>query len=122
MLSGRQSRPPVAVLCGAARTGLGGGAPSVPQPLVEVGRKPILWHVIQIYLSQGFDNFALLTGFRGEMIERFVASEVWPESADVRCVDTGADTPTGGRLRRAAHLMAPGTVCVTYADGVADID
>jgi glucose-1-phosphate cytidylyltransferase len=110
------------ILCGGAGTRLREHAPSIPKPLVEIGGKPILWHVVQIYLAQGFSDFVLLTGFRGGMIERFVASERWPHSAALRCLATGVDTPTGGRLRQATDVVDGQTVCVTYADGVADID
>jgi glucose-1-phosphate cytidylyltransferase len=79
--------------------------------------------VIQIYIAQGFSDFLLLTGFRAELIEDFVDAETWPGAARMRCIETGTDTPTGGRLRRAAEMLGgEGTVCVTYADGVADID
>ena len=114
--------PPVVILCGGAGTRLRAEVPSLPKPLVEVGGRPILWHVAQIYLAQGFREFLLLTGFRAEAIERFVAGERWPQDASIRCLSTGADTPTGGRLRQAAAELPEGTVCVTYADGVADVD
>ena len=94
----------------------------LPKPLVEIGGRPILWHVIQIYLVQGFRHFRLLTGYRGEQIEDFVAAESWPEGAEVSCLDTGPETPTGGRLHQAAPLLDSEPVCVTYADGVADLD
>lgn len=94
----------------------------LPKPLVEIGGRPILWHVIQIFLVQGFRRFVLLTGHRHEEIEAFVASEHWPEGSEMRCLDTGEDTPTGGRLHRAAGQLDGDPVCVTYADGVADLD
>jgi glucose-1-phosphate cytidylyltransferase len=115
-------KPSVAILCGGRGTRLQEHTQSIPKPLVEIGGRPIVWHVIQIYIAQGFERFFLLTGYRGEQIEEFVAGESWPERVDVRCVDTGRDTPTGGRLRRAADALGHGTVCATYADGVADID
>lgn len=93
----------------------------LPKPLVEIGGRPILWHVIQIYLVQGFRRFQLLTGHRGEEIDAFVAAQSWPPGAEVNCLDTGEDTPTGGRLHRAAALLDSDPVCVTYADGVADL-
>jgi glucose-1-phosphate cytidylyltransferase len=96
--------------------------PAVPKPLVEIGGRPILWHVIQIYLAHGFRRFLLLTGHRGEQIEAFAERERWPEGTELRCLDTGADTPTGGRLHRARRELDSEPVCVTYADGVADID
>jgi glucose-1-phosphate cytidylyltransferase len=116
------ARPPVAILCGGRGTRLQRGTQSIPKPLVEIGGRPILWHVIQIYAVQGFRDFLLLTGYRGELIEEFVAAAPWPEGVRVRCVDTGLDTPTGGRLHAARDALRGGTACVTYADGVADID
>lgn len=89
---------------------------------MEVGGRPILWHVLEIYRAQGFSEFLLLTGFRGEAIERSVESQSWAQDTSVRCLSTGVNTPTGGRLRQAAELLGPGTVCVSYADGVADVD
>jgi glucose-1-phosphate cytidylyltransferase len=97
-------------------------APSIPKPLVEIGGRPIVWHVIQLYLAQGFSEVALLTGFRADAIERFVGAQRWPPAARVRCLKTGTNTPTGGRLRQAAEVLDSPTLCVTYADGVADID
>jgi glucose-1-phosphate cytidylyltransferase len=93
----------------------------IPKPLVEIGGRPILWHVVQIYLAHGFRDVVLLTGYRGDQIARFVARASWPPDAVVRCLDTGEDTPTGGRLHRAAEVLGGG-FCATYADGVADID
>jgi glucose-1-phosphate cytidylyltransferase len=93
----------------------------VPKALVEIGGRPILWHVIGIYATQGFERFLLATGYLGEAVEGFVAAEAWPEGVTVECVDTGLDTPTGGRIVRLADRL-DGTFCVTYADGVADID
>ncbi len=114
--------PSVAILCGGRGTRLQEHARSIPKPLVEIGGKPILWHVIQIYLAQGFRRFLLLTGHHGQLIEQFARREAWPAGAIVECLDTGADTPTGGRLRRARAALAEERFCATYADGVADID
>ena len=116
------SKPTVAILCGGRGTRLQEHTQSIPKPLVEIGGRPIVWHVIQIYIAQGFDRFLLLTGYRGEQIEAFVAAQSWPAGVDVRCLDTGRDTPTGGRLHRAAAALGEDTFCATYADGVADID
>jgi len=110
------------ILCGGRGTRLQGRAPSLPKPMVEIGGRPILWHVIQIYLAQGFRRFLLLTGHRGEQISRFVDRQTWPADASVNCLDTGADTPTGGRLYLAADHLDGADFCLTYADGVADID
>jgi glucose-1-phosphate cytidylyltransferase len=114
--------PQVAILCGGRGTRLQEHAPSLPKPLVEIGGRPILWHVLQIHLAQGFRRFLLLTGYQAEAIERFVGESEWPRDASVECVHTGVDTPTGGRMRRAAKLLGAERFCLSYADGVADID
>ncbi|MGO9885921.1 MAG: sugar phosphate nucleotidyltransferase [Solirubrobacteraceae bacterium] len=112
----------MAILCGGRGTRLQEHTRSIPKPMVEIGGRPILWHVIQIYLAQGFRSFLLLTGYRGEQIEQFVAAERWPADAEIRCLDTGADTPTGGRVHLAAAELEGSDFCLTYADGVANID
>ena len=88
----------VAILCGGRGTRLQEHSPEVPKPLVEIGGRPILWHVIQIYAAQGYRRFLLLCGYRGEQIEAFARETYWPEGVEVRCVDTGA----GHADRRAA--------------------
>ena len=89
---------PVAILCGGRGTRLQEHTHAIPKALVEIGGKPILWHVVRIYAAQGFRRFLLLTGYLGEMIEEFVATSPWPEPVEIECVDTGLDTPTGGRI------------------------
>jgi glucose-1-phosphate cytidylyltransferase len=113
---------PVAILCGGRGTRLQERTHAIPKALVEIGGHPILWHVIRIYAEHGFRRFLLLTGYRGEMIEEFCASQVWPEGVEVECLDTGIETPTGGRVARAASRLGAGTFALTYSDGVADID
>ena len=95
---------------------------SLPKALVEIGAKPILWHVIGIYAAQGFERFLLTTGYLGEMVREFAGAEEWPEGVSVECVATGVDTPTGGRIALLGERLAGGTFCATYADGVADVD
>lgn len=116
------AKPPVVILCGGRGTRLRERTATIPKPLVEIGDKPILWHVIGIYAAQGFDRFLLATGYLGEAIEEFVQGAVWPGDVSVQCVDTGVDTPTGGRIAALAERLGGGTFCATYADGVADID
>jgi glucose-1-phosphate cytidylyltransferase len=115
-------KPPVVILCGGRGTRLREKTESVPKPLVEIGGRPILWHVIGIYAAQGFDRFLLATGYLGDQIKRFVAEERWPAPVTVECVDTGVDTPTGGRIAALGERLGDGTFCATYADGVADVD
>ncbi|HEV2727663.1 MAG TPA: sugar phosphate nucleotidyltransferase [Solirubrobacterales bacterium] len=115
-------KPPVVILCGGRGTRLRERTESVPKALVEIGGRPILWHVIQIYAAQGFDRFLLATGYMGEAVEEFAAAERWPEGVRVEAVDTGLDTPTGGRVAALADRLGDECFCATYADGVADID
>jgi glucose-1-phosphate cytidylyltransferase len=114
--------PPVAILCGGRGTRLQEHAREIPKPLVEIGGMPIIWHVIQLYAAQGFTRFLLATGYRGELIERFAAQCQWPHGVQVRCLDTGLDTPTGARLKLLAPYLDVARFCATYADGLADID
>jgi glucose-1-phosphate cytidylyltransferase len=118
----RADKPTVVILCGGRGTRLRARGSSLPKPLMEIGGRPILWHVINIYLAQGFRRFLLLTGYRGEQVEAFIAGERWPAGAEIRCLQTGVDTPTGGRLHRAATSLDEERFCLAYADGVADID
>jgi glucose-1-phosphate cytidylyltransferase len=114
--------PPVVILCGGRGTRLQEHARELPKPLVEIGGLPIVFHVIELYARQGFTRFLLATGYRGELIERFVAERDWPAGVHVQCVDTGLDTPTGGRVKRLEQLLHRELFCLTYADGLADID
>jgi glucose-1-phosphate cytidylyltransferase len=104
----------VLILCGGRGTRLNGER---PKPLIEIGGRPILWHVMSIYAAQGFEDFLLLTGHQAEAVAEWARSAPWR----VECVDTGADTPTGGRVHRVRERL-DSTFCLTYADGVADID
>jgi glucose-1-phosphate cytidylyltransferase len=117
------SRPPVVILCGGRGTRLQEHTQEIPKPLVEIGGMPIVWHVIQLYAVQGFRRFLLATGYKGELIERFVATHEWPEGVEVECVDTGPQTQTGGRIKLLEpRLAGEDLFCATYADGLADID
>jgi glucose-1-phosphate cytidylyltransferase len=115
-------KPPVVILCGGRGTRLKERTELIPKALVEIGGRPIVWHVVHIYIAHGFERFLLLTGYRGEQIGAFARAEVWPADVEIRCVATGEDTPTGGRLYQAAELLDGADCCVTYADGVSDID
>lgn len=77
----------VVILCGGRGTRLQEHTQAIPKPLVEIGGRPIVWHVVQIYAAQGFRRFVLATGYRGEQIEAFAESHAWPEGVSVRCVD-----------------------------------
>jgi len=115
-------RPPVVILCGGRGTRLQEHTQEIPKPLVEIGGMPIVWHVVQLYAAQGFRRFLLATGYKGELIERFVAECEWPEGVSVECAETGLQTQTGGRIKLLQSQLAGEPFCATYADGVADID
>jgi glucose-1-phosphate cytidylyltransferase len=116
-------KPIVVILCGGRGTRLQEHAQAVPKPLIEVGGRPIVWHVMHMYLAHGFRRFLLLTGYLAEQVEAFAAAALWPADAQIACLDTGTDTPTGERVRRAAPALAQEErFCLTYADGLADID
>ncbi|MDQ6812044.1 MAG: sugar phosphate nucleotidyltransferase [Actinomycetota bacterium] len=116
-------RPPVVILCGGRGTRLQEHTQEIPKPLVEIGGIPILWHVIQLYAAQGFRRFLLATGYKGELIERFVQAHGWTPGLQVQCIDTGLETQTGGRIKLLEPMLgSEQTLCATYADGVADID
>jgi glucose-1-phosphate cytidylyltransferase len=113
---------PVVILCGGRGTRLREATQTIPKPLVEIGGRPILWHVIRIYAHQGFTRFVLCLGHKGELIEEFVRNDGLPEGLTIECVQTGEETPTGGRIARVRDRLGGARFCATYADGVADID
>lgn len=107
---------PVAILCGGRGTRL--GQSSVPKALIEIGGRPILWHLMMLYAAQGFDRFILCLGHGADWIrEAFGAPRPW----QVEFVDTGLETTKAGRLKRIEPLVQ-GTFMATYADGLARID
>ena len=112
----------VVILCGGRGTRLREHSESIAKPLVEIGGRPILWHVVRIYAVYGWRRFVLCLGHKAEQIERFAAAAMWPDGVEVTCVDTGEDTPTGGRIALVRDRLGEQTFCATYADGVADID
>src|SRR4051812_1144153 len=116
------SLPPVVILCGGRGTRLQEHAVELPKPLVEIGGRPILWHVIQLFVVQGARRFLLAGGYRCELIAEFARDGDWPAGVEVECVDTGVDPPTGGRIHRLRDHVDGATFMATYADGVADVD
>jgi glucose-1-phosphate cytidylyltransferase len=110
--------------------------------MIEIGHRPILWHIMKIYAAHGITDFVVCLGYKGYVIKEFFANyylhacdvtfdlarnavEVHQSSAEpwrVTLVDTGDDTMTGGRLARVFDYVADGDFCLTYGDGVADID
>ena len=113
---------PVLILCGGRGTRLQHQEAGIPKALVEIGGMPIVWHVAQCYLAAGFRKIWLLTGYLGDQIEGFASNAQWPEGAVVECIATGTDTPTGGRVAAVAEKLGSSEFCLTYGDGVSDID
>jgi glucose-1-phosphate cytidylyltransferase len=110
------------VLCGGRGTRLQAAEPDLPKPLVEVGGLPIVWHVASIFAAQGVRRLLLLTGYKSELVEEFAARAEWPRGLRVECVDTGPDTPTGGRIHAVRERIGTAPFFATYGDGVADVD
>lgn len=121
-MSPARRREPVAVLCGGRGARLQEHTHAIPKALVEIGGRPILWHVLRIYAAHGFGRFLLLCGYRGEMIAEFADAAELPDGTAIECIDTGLDTPTGGRVAAVAERLEGGTFALGYADGVADVD
>ena len=122
MAASSAAEVPVAILCGGRGTRLQERTHAIPKALVEIGGQPILWHVIRIYAAHGHRRFVLLTGYLGEQIEAFVTTGSWPDGVEIDCLETGLETPTGGRVALAADRLGDDSFHLTYADGLADID
>ena len=134
-------RIPVVILCGGAGTRLSEHTEVRPKPLVEIGGRPILWHIMKHYSRYGFNEFVLALGYKGDQIKRYFldyhavghdmtislqTGQVEPlhnsiEPWKVHLVDTGEATLTGGRLRQLAPLIGDGTFMLTYGDGVGNV-
>lgn len=134
----------IIILCGGQGTRLKEETQFRPKALVEIGGRPILWHIMKLYAQHGFRKFILCLGYKGEMIKRYfldyevlqndLTITLGPEKRvtilgaerqedwTVTCVDTGMDTPTGGRLHRIQSFIPDETFMVTYGDGVSNLD
>ena len=93
----------------------------MPKPMVPVGDRPLLWHVMQIYARQGHTRFVLCLGYLGVHIRNWFSDNA-PPDWDIVFAETGQDTPTGGRILAASIHLRPGPFFVTYGDGVGDVD
>ena len=132
----------VVILAGGFGTRLSEETSAYPKPLVEIGGKPIIWHIMKIYAEAGFNDFVVCCGYKGSMLKSYFVnyftenydltvnlarndvefhgnpSEDWK----VTLVDTGLHTMTGGRLKRVRQYLGDNTFCMTYGDGVAAIN
>ena len=134
----------VVILCGGLGARLAEETEVRPKPMVEIGGKPILWHIMKIYSHYGYHDFILCLGYKGDVIRDFFLN-YYARNSDVRVhlgeervehlgafheeqqwrvvlAETGRDTPTGGRVRRVARYIEGPRFMVTYGDGLADVD
>jgi glucose-1-phosphate cytidylyltransferase len=130
------------ILAGGLGTRLSEETTVRPKPMVEVGGKPILWHIMKIYSAQGINDFVICCGYKGYMIKEYFANywlhmsnvtvdiknndiKIHENTAEPWCVclvDTGDETATGGRIKRVRNYLDEETFCLTYGDGVSDIN
>ncbi len=139
----KENRPmKVVILAGGFGTRISEESHLKPKPMIEIGGKPILWHIMKIYSSYGFHEFVICAGYKQDVIKEYFANyylhnadvtfdlltnqvEVHSSHADpwkVTVVDTGYDTMTGGRVKRIRKYVGDEPFFLTYGDGVADID
>lgn len=132
----------VVVLAGGFGTRISEESGIRPKPMVEIGGKPILWHILKIYSHYGLKDFVICLGYKGDVIKDYFASyllhsanvtfdlahnktDVHQSNAEpwrVTLIDTGENSMTGGRLRRVREFLGDETFCMTYGDGVSDVD
>jgi glucose-1-phosphate cytidylyltransferase len=132
----------VLLLAGGFGTRLSEETDIRPKPMVEIGGKPILWHIMKIYSSYGFNEFVILLGYKGYYIKEYFANyflhqsdvtfdlknnttEIHNNSSEpwkVTLIDTGRDSMTGGRVKRAKDFIENETFMLTYGDGVSDVN
>jgi glucose-1-phosphate cytidylyltransferase len=130
------------ILAGGLGTRISEESHLKPKPMIEIGGKPIIWHIMKIYSSHGIDEFVICLGYKGYVIKEYFANyflhmsdvtidmahnkvEVHQQGAEpwkVTMVETGEGTQTGGRLKRVARYIGNEDFCFTYGDGVADVD
>jgi glucose-1-phosphate cytidylyltransferase len=130
------------ILAGGLGTRLSEETAAKPKPMIEIGAKPLLWHIMKIYSAHGIDEFVVCLGYRGYLIKEYFANyylhmgdvtfdlkdnrmEVHQSGAEpwkVTLIDTGDETMTGGRLKRVLPYVDGEEFCFTYGDGVTDLD
>ncbi len=113
------------ILAGGKGTRLFGDSASFPKGLIEIGTRPVLWHIMKLYAHYGFNDFIVAIGYKGEAIREYFVREGLCGDADGWCinfVDTGLETGTGGRIKRVEHYIEGDCFFATYGDGLSDMD
>jgi glucose-1-phosphate cytidylyltransferase len=108
------------ILAGGYGTRFGEETHLKPKPMIEIGGKPILWHILKIYSAYKINEFVICCGYKGNVIKEYFSkfdSALW----NIELIDTGIDTMTGGRIKRIQNHIDD-TFCLTYGDGLSDID
>lgn len=132
----------VVILAGGLGTRIAEETGSRPKPMIEIGDRPLLWHIMKLYSHHGIDDFIICAGYKGYMIKEYFRN-YWLHNCDVTfdlksrdievhqdaneswrvtVVDTGAETMTGGRLKRVRDYLGDDTFMLTYGDGLSDVD
>ena len=111
----------VIILAGGLGTRISEETETKPKPMVLLDDRPIIWHLMNIYASQGYDDFIIATGYKGEVISNWVSSTL-NEKWTVKVFDTGPDTMTAGRIKKCMELVPGERVMVTYGDGLGNIN
>jgi glucose-1-phosphate cytidylyltransferase len=132
----------VIILAGGLGSRLSEETSTKPKPMVEIGGKPILWHIMKIYSFYGFNEFVILCGYKGYMIKEYFSNyylqysditvdlknnsidyhNIKAEPWKITLIDTGTDTMTGGRIKRVQQILGNDTFMLTYGDGIANIN
>jgi glucose-1-phosphate cytidylyltransferase len=110
----------VILLAGGLGTRISEETDTKPKPMVLLDDKPIIWHLMSIYAAQGFDDFLIATGYKGFVIEEWVSN--LKTDWQVKTLDTGLDTQTGGRIKKCMDTLPGERIMVTYGDGLGNIN
>jgi len=110
----------VVILAGGYGTRINEETRFRPKPLIKIGEKPIIWHIMKHYSAYGINEFIICCGYKGEMIQEYFRGikEKW----DVKTIDTGLETMTGGRLKKIQDYVNDETFCITYGDDLKNIN
>lgn len=110
----------VVILAGGYGTRISEVSDEVPKPMIEIGGKPILWHIMKYYTQFGYNDFVILLGYKGNVIKEYFSQS--PEEWNITLLDTGLDTMTGGRIKRAQKYIGNETFFLTYGDGLSNLN